>query len=81
MSHNNMETLKALIELSSTFDEANEILEQFVSKNLYDKINFLQGVFRYEIVHKTTKDEYVDYVAALTAIVSCNMRYRRSNTQ
>lgn len=62
--------IKALIELSSSFEEANDIIEKYTDLRSYgQKIAYLQGMFDCEIVGHDTKDVEVDYVAILTSIV------------
>ena len=64
------EQIKALIELSTTYEEANEIIDTFTScKDFAQKIAYIQGMFNCEIVGRHIEDEEADYMALLTSIV------------
>ena len=69
------EQIKALIELSSSFEEANEVLEQYTANSEYkQKIAYLQGMFDCEIVGRHIDNEEADYKALLTSIVDKKWR-------
>lgn len=64
------EQIKALIELSSSYEEANQIIEKYTPHKEYgNKIAYLQGMFDCEIVGRNIESEEADYVALLTSIV------------
>lgn len=64
------EQIKALIELSSSYEEANRIIEKYTLHREYkQKIAYLQGMFNCEIVGRHIEDEEADYMALLTSIV------------
>ena len=64
------EQIKALIELSSTFEEANEVIEKYAQMTEYgQKIAYLQGMFDCEIVGRHIESEEADYIALLTSII------------
>lgn len=50
----NREEIKALIELSSNVEEANNVIEDYVKIfSIEEKIAYLKGMFDVEIFHKT----------------------------
>jgi len=68
--------IKALIELSTTYEEANEIIDTYTScKDFAQKIAYLQGMFDCEIVGRNIEDEEADYITLLTSII--NMKWKR----
>ena len=63
--------IKALIELSSSFEEADKILEEYANILEYaQKIAYLQGMFDCEIIGRHVESEEADYKALLTSIVN-----------
>lgn len=65
------EQIKALIELSSTFEEADAIIRDYTSYETYaQKIAYLQGMFDCEIIGRSVDSEEADYIALLTSIVN-----------
>ena len=63
--------IKALIELSNSFEDANEIIEKYVGlKTFAEKIAYIRGMFNCEIFSRTDDNEEVDYIALLTSIVN-----------
>lgn len=69
------EQIKALIELSSSFDEANEVIEKYTNYASFEaKIAYLQGMFDCNIVGREGESLEVDYIALLTAIVDHKWR-------
>ncbi len=69
----NRKQIQALIELSTSYEEANSVIETYVSltdkSNYSQKIAFLLGMFDCEIVGRNIKDEEADYKALLTSII------------
>lgn len=64
------EAIKAMIELSTSFEQADEIIETYTGFTLYpQKIAYLQGMFDCEIVGRNIEDEEIDYTALLTSII------------
>lgn len=64
------EQIKALIELSTSYEKANEIIEKYVGLKTYaEKIAYLRGMFDCEIFSRTDDDEEVDYIALLTSVI------------
>ncbi|MCM1106920.1 MAG: hypothetical protein NC355_08245 [Blautia sp.] len=65
--------IKALIELSGTYEEANQIIETYAvlsdKSNYSQKIAFLSGMFDCEIVGRNVESEEADYKALLTSII------------
>lgn len=65
--------IKALIELSSSYDEANQIIETYAVlsdvSNYAQKIAFLSGMFDCEIIGRSIDSEEADYKALLTSII------------
>lgn len=62
-------SVKALIELSTSFEEADAVIEKHVKlTKVSEKIEFVKKVFGYEVVDNQTNDED-DYLALLTAII------------
>jgi len=62
--------IKALIECSTSFEKANEVLNKYTNyKSDAERIAYLQGMFDCEIVGRNTEDIHMDYVALLTSIV------------
>ncbi len=71
--HMNRRQIKAMINLSSTFEEANEVIEKYAElSNSFDyaqKLAFLKGMFDCQIVGRSVESTEADYVAMLTSIV------------
>lgn len=64
------EQIKALIELSLSFEEADSIIEEYTdNKTHIQKIAYLQGMFDFEIVERHIEDEEAEYIALLTSII------------
>lgn len=64
------EQIKALIELSASYEDANEVIEKYVGLKTYaEKIAYLRGMFDCEIISRTEENEEVDYIALLTSVV------------
>ena len=69
------EKIKTLIELSTTFEQADEIINKYTDYNTdEERIAYLQGMFDCKIVGRSVSDAHTDYVALLTAIV--NQKWR-----
>lgn len=69
------ERIKTLIELSSSYDDANEIIEKYVGLKTYaEKIAYIRGMFDCEIFSRTDDNEEVDYIALLTSVVESKCR-------
>lgn len=67
----NREKIKCLIELSTSFEGADEILSKYTPFHSdEEKIAYLYGMFDCEIVDRNTSDIHTDYVALLTAIIN-----------
>ena len=64
------EQIKALIELSDSFESADEIITTYTENRTYSqKIAYLQGMFDCEIIGRHGESEEADYMALLTSIV------------
>lgn len=64
------ERVKALIELSETFEEADAIIQRYLSSDESRiKIAFLKGMFDCQVLNTERKNVQYDYVALLTSIV------------
>lgn len=69
------EQIKALIELSNSYNEANEIIEKYTNFKTYsEKIDYITKMFDCEIFSKNTNDDEADYVALLTSVVDKKWR-------
>ena len=69
------EQIKALIEISRNTDEANVVIERYLSlKTVEEKIAYLQANFDVEIIHATDDNKEVDYICMLDAII--NAKYK-----
>lgn len=67
--------IKALIELSNSFEEANEVIEKYTGYTSFEtKIAYLKGMFDCSIVGEERDSLEVDYIALLTAIVNYKWR-------
>lgn len=67
--------IKTLIELSTSFEKADAILEKYTTyRSDEERIAYLQGLFDCEVVGRTVSDVHTDYVALLTAIVDKKWR-------
>lgn len=65
------EQIKALIELSNSYEEANEIIEKYAKLYTYEeKIAYIRGMFNCEIFHTTIDSKESDYIALLTTIIN-----------
>lgn len=67
-----LEAIKALIELSSTVEAADEVInEHFRFKSVKEKIAFLKGMFEVEVIDakKDDSDELI-YNCMLNAIIN-----------
>ena len=64
------EQIKALIELSTSFEEADNVIETYTGNKSYpQKIAYLQGMFDCEIIGHHIENEEADYKALLTSII------------
>lgn len=71
----NREEIKLLIELSTSFKEADDILSEYTDfKTDSEKIAYLRGMFDCKIIGRTGEDLHTDYVALLTTIVTQKWR-------
>ena len=72
MDKTRREQVKALIELSPTFEEADEVIEEYVGlETVKEKIAFLKGMFEWEIIDQEAKDsDEINYTIALNCIIS-----------
>lgn len=67
--------IKTLIELSTSFEQANEVIEMYTDYSTdEERIAYLQGMFDCKIIGRSNSDAHTDYVALLTAIV--NQKWR-----
>lgn len=63
--------IKALIELSNSYEEANEVIEKYVGLKTYEeKIAYVRGMFDCEIFHTTIDSKETDYIALLTSVLN-----------
>lgn len=64
------EVIKALIELSTSYEDANKIIEEHTGYKTYsEKIAYLKGMFDCEIFSRAVESEEADYVALLTSVI------------
>lgn len=69
------ERIKTLIELSTSFEKADAVLNKYTSFSTdEERIAYLQGMFDCKIVGRSVNDIHSDYVALLTAIVDQKWR-------
>lgn len=67
--------IKMLIELATTFEQADEIMQTYTDFDTdKERIAFLRGLFDCKIIGRSVSDDHTDYVALLTAIV--NQKWR-----
>ena len=64
------EQIKALIELSATFEKADDVLNTYTNNKSYaQKIAYLQGMFDCEIISRNVESEEADYKALIASII------------
>ncbi len=64
------EQIKALIELSTSYKEADGVIETYTGYKEYpQKIAYLQGMFNCEIIGRNMESAEADYKALLTTII------------
>ena len=71
---NKRENVKALIELSATFEEADKIIEEYAGfKTSKEKTAYLQGMYDVEVIDRKEEDddEYI-YTLILYSILRHN---------
>lgn len=69
------ERIRALIELSTSFDQADKVIEKYTElKTDREKIAYLLGMFDCKIIGRSVSDDHTDYIALLTAII--NQKWR-----
>ena len=69
--HAKRQQIKALIELSVTFDEADAVIDEYTGLSTYsEKISYLSRMFGCEIVDSNKSDDSADYKAILTTIIN-----------
>lgn len=62
--------IKALIELSSSFESADSVINTYTNMKTYsEKIEYLQNMFDVKIVSINVDSKEADYKALLTSIV------------
>lgn len=67
----NRKKIKCLIELSTNFEDADEILSKYTPFHSdEEKIAYLYGMFNCEIIDHNIGNIHTDYVALLTTIVN-----------
>ncbi len=67
----NREKIKTLIELSATFEDADEILSKYTPFHSdKEKITYLYEMFDCEIIDPNINDSHTDYIALLTTIIN-----------
>jgi DNA replication protein DnaC len=76
---NKNEVIKAMIELSSTVEEADKVIEEFADLHTYEtKLQFLFDNFDVAIVDSFGSDDesklHDDYVSVLSAIIHYGCR-------
>ena len=69
----NRRQIKSLINLSNTFEEANEVIETYAglddNSDFSQKLAYLKGMFDCQIVGRNVESTEADYVALLTYII------------
>jgi hypothetical protein len=78
--NSNKDSIKAMIELSDTWEEADKIIREFAGiTDLQQKLGYIMGMFDVSVVGRTDADgdmngaEY-DYIAMLSAVVNKKWR-------
>lgn len=70
-----LEQIKAMVELSTSFEEADEVIEKHTeNRTCAQKIAFLNSLFDCKIAFKEGEYEEVDYVALITSIINKKFR-------
>lgn len=65
------EQIKALIELASSYEEADDIIVNYTGYKDYEfKTAYLQGMFNCEIIGSSIDSPEADYKALLTTIIN-----------
>jgi hypothetical protein len=72
------DAIKVMIELSDTWESANEVIEEFAGiQDIPQKLGYIKGMFDVSVVGRTDtaadRDKY-DYIAMLSAIVNKKWR-------
>lgn len=69
----NRKQIKAMINLSSTFEEANEVIETYAElddiSDYSQRLAYLKGMFDCQIIGRNIESAEADYVAILTSII------------
>lgn len=68
----NREKIKLLIELATSYDEADSVIQEYSGLDTYEeKVAYLKGMFDCEIVGRSGgNNAKTDYIALLTSIVN-----------
>jgi len=72
----NIETIKSIIELSETSEDADHAIEEFTPYRTYEeKYTFLREIFPgYIVLDADSNDRLTDYQALLSCIVNAKWR-------
>jgi hypothetical protein len=74
----NKDSIKTLIELSNTWEEADKMIEEFANiQDISQKLGYIKGMFDVSVIGKTSIEKNQarnDYVAMLSAIVNKKWR-------
>ena len=72
--------IQTLIELAITFEEADQIIEEYTGyKTDSEKIAYIRGMFDCRIIGRVGNDLHTDYVALLTSIIN-QKKYSNTST-
>jgi hypothetical protein len=76
--NSNRDAVKAMIELSGTWEEADKVIEEFAGiQDIPQKLGYIKGMFDVSVIGRTdSQDDQAkyDYIAMLSAIVNKKWR-------
>jgi hypothetical protein len=76
--NSNRDAVKAMIELSATWEEADSVIEEFAGiQDIPQKLGYIKGMFDVSVVGRTnagTDEAKYDYITMLSAIVNKKWR-------
>jgi hypothetical protein len=76
--NSNRDAIKAMIELSDTWEEADKVIEEFAGiQDIPQKIGYMKGMFDVSVVGRTSAEDdqaKYDYIVMLSAIANKKWR-------
>jgi hypothetical protein len=76
--NSNKDAIRAMIELSGTWEDADKVIEEFAGiQDIPQKLGYVKGMFDVSVVGRTstgTSQDQYDYIAMLSAIVNKKWR-------